>query len=134
MIKPSYFKKQHFYHHFYLPEVNMQVQNGHGGLWRLVPCLKCMELALQILHGHFWPVLYLLHVIKNDAKVSRVDTKSSSSHLQVIWSNLIQSDPIWSNLIKSDPIWSNLIQPEPIGSNLIQFILIWSSLIQFIPI
>ena len=44
---------------------------------------------------------------KQAAKVSRVDrdiSKSSSSHPQVIWSNLIQSDPIWSNLIQSDPI------------------------------
>ena len=31
--------------HFSLPNVIIQVQNGNGVLKRLVPCLKCMELA-----------------------------------------------------------------------------------------
>ena len=30
LLKPNYFKKQRFYHYFYFPEVNKQVQNGHG--------------------------------------------------------------------------------------------------------
>ena len=34
-------------------------------LSRLAPCLKCMELACQVLNGHFGPV-YLLQVSKND--------------------------------------------------------------------
>ena len=45
---------------FYLPR-----QNGHRVLSRLVPSLKCMELAYEVLHGHFKPV-YLLQVSKND--------------------------------------------------------------------
>ena len=32
-------------HHFYLPKVILQVQNGNGVLNRLVSCFKCMELA-----------------------------------------------------------------------------------------
>ena len=52
--KPNYFNKQHFssifYHHFYLIE-----------LIRPILCLKYMELACQVLHGHFGPV-YLLQV------------------------------------------------------------------------
>ena len=40
------------------------------------------------------------------------------SHPQVIWSNLIQSDPIWSNMIPNN-------QSEAIWSNLKQFYLIW---------
>ena len=54
-----------FHHHFNLPEVNIQVQNGHGVLNRLVPCLKRIKLAFQVLHGHFEPV-YLRQVSKND--------------------------------------------------------------------
>ena len=45
--KPNYFKNRHF--HSYLPEVNRQVQNGHGVLSRLLLCLKCMELACRVL-------------------------------------------------------------------------------------
>ena len=37
-LKPNYFMKQRFYHHFYLPEVIKQVQNGRGVLCRLVSC------------------------------------------------------------------------------------------------
>ena len=33
----------------------------------LIPCLNAMELAFQVLLGHFGPV-YLLQVIKNDEK------------------------------------------------------------------
>ena len=36
-------------HHFHLPKVIVQVQNGNGVLNRLVPCLKCMELAFLVL-------------------------------------------------------------------------------------
>ena len=43
----------------------MQVQNGHGVLSRLDPCLKCMKLACQVLNGHFGPV-YLLQIRKNE--------------------------------------------------------------------
>ena len=32
-------------HHFFLPKVKIQVQNGNRVLNRLVPRLKCMELA-----------------------------------------------------------------------------------------
>ena len=52
-------------HHFYLPEVNIQVQNGHEVISRLVVCLKCMEVACQVLQSHFEPV-HLLQVSKND--------------------------------------------------------------------
>ena len=54
-----------FHHRFYLPELNIQVQNGQGVVRRLFSCLKCMELACQVLHGYFKPV-YLLQVNKND--------------------------------------------------------------------
>ena len=50
---------------FFLHEVNIQVQNRHGVLRRLVPRLKCMKLACQVLHGHFGPV-FLLQVSKNN--------------------------------------------------------------------
>ena len=43
----------------------VQVQNGQEVLNRLVLCLKCMELACRVLHGHFAPV-YLLQVSKSD--------------------------------------------------------------------
>ena len=66
LLKAKLFQENNVFHHpFYLPEVNIQVQNGHGVLSRLVPCLKCMELACQVLNGHFGPV-YLLQVSKND--------------------------------------------------------------------
>ena len=64
-LKPSYFKKQPFYHHFYLPEVNIQVQNGHKVLGRLVSCISEMGLAYWVLYDHF-RYLYLLQVSKND--------------------------------------------------------------------
>ena len=44
-------------HHFYLPKVTIQVQNGNGVLKRLVPCLKCMELACWVLQSSLKPVL-----------------------------------------------------------------------------
>ena len=34
-VQPNYFKKQHFY----LPEVNLNVQEGHGVLSSLVLCI-----------------------------------------------------------------------------------------------
>ena len=37
-----------------------------GVLRRLVPCLKCMELACQVLLGHFDPVFSLLVSKKGD--------------------------------------------------------------------
>ena len=39
----------HFQIIFQTPKVNMQVQNDHGVLIRLVLCLKCMELACLVL-------------------------------------------------------------------------------------
>ena len=47
VLKPNCFKKQRFFHHFYLTEVIIQVQNGHGVFDRLfhgnnllsTPCL-----------------------------------------------------------------------------------------------
>ena len=44
------------------------IQTDHEVLCRLVPCLKCVKLALQVLLGHFGPV-YLLQVSKNDAEI-----------------------------------------------------------------
>ena len=45
-FKAKIFQKvMFFHHHFYLPEENIQVQNGHGVLRRLVPYLKCMKIA-----------------------------------------------------------------------------------------
>ena len=41
-LKPNYFKKQQ---KLVLTFPYLQVQNGNGVLKRLVPCLKCMELA-----------------------------------------------------------------------------------------
>ncbi len=38
-------------HHFSLPKVIIQVQHGNGVLKRLVPCLKCMELACWVLQA-----------------------------------------------------------------------------------
>ena len=46
-------------YHFCLPEVDIQVQNGHGT--SEVPCLELMELVCKVLIGHFRPV-YLLQV------------------------------------------------------------------------
>ena len=41
VLKAKLFQETTFFHHqFYLPEVNIWVQNGHGVLTRLVPCLK----------------------------------------------------------------------------------------------
>ena len=37
---------------FVLPEVNILIKNYHGVLSRLVSCLKCIELAFGVLHGH----------------------------------------------------------------------------------
>ena len=49
-LKPNYFMKQRFYHHFYLPEVIKQVQNGHGVLSRLVSCNQHL-----MPFNHHWP-------------------------------------------------------------------------------
>ena len=43
-----------FHHHFYFPEVNIQVQNWNGVLKSLVSCLKWMKLASRVLYGNFW--------------------------------------------------------------------------------
>ena len=37
-----------FHHHFYLPEVHIQVQNGHGVLSRLLPCILDMYLTSML--------------------------------------------------------------------------------------
>ena len=37
----------------------MQVQNYHGVLNGLVPCLKCIKLASQVLHSYFGLIIYL---------------------------------------------------------------------------
>ena len=44
-IKPNYFKKQCFFVIIFLPKVIIEVQSGNRVLNRLVPCIKCMELA-----------------------------------------------------------------------------------------
>ena len=67
--KAKLFQEATFLLSFFLPEVNILVQNGHGVLSRLVLCRKCMELACQVLHDHFGPV-YLLQVSKNDDEKS----------------------------------------------------------------
>ena len=54
-------------HHFFLPEVDRQVQNSYGVLSRLVSRFKCTELAYGILDGHFGPI-NLLEASKNDDK------------------------------------------------------------------
>jgi hypothetical protein len=38
LLKPNYFKKQRFSSSS-LPEVDILVQNGHGVLSRLIPCI-----------------------------------------------------------------------------------------------
>jgi hypothetical protein len=45
-IKPNYFKKQIFYHHFYLPEVNIQVQNDHGRGLLSMGAMDALALAI----------------------------------------------------------------------------------------
>ena len=40
----------------------MQVQNYHGVFNRLVPCLKCIKLAFQVLHSYFGLIIYLRFV------------------------------------------------------------------------
>ena len=54
VLKPNYFKKQ-----CSLPEVDIQVQNDHWGLNRLVSRLKCTVLAWPVPHCHFGLVYYL---------------------------------------------------------------------------
>ena len=49
-LKPNYFKK--LCSSSYLPEVDIQVQNDHWVLSRLVPCLKFSVLAWSVLNGH----------------------------------------------------------------------------------
>ena len=49
ILKPNYFKKQHSSSSFLL--------EWPGVFNRLVPCLKCMELACWVLHCHFEPLL-----------------------------------------------------------------------------
>ena len=46
-VKPNYLKKQILHHltFTYQRYILIQVQNDNGVLKRLVPCLKCMELA-----------------------------------------------------------------------------------------
>ena len=45
LIEAKLFQENNVFHRpFYLPEVNIQDQTGHGVLNRLVPHLKCMEL------------------------------------------------------------------------------------------
>ena len=48
-LKPNYLRSNVLRHHFYLPKVIIQVQNGNGVLNRLARCLKCMELACWVL-------------------------------------------------------------------------------------
>ena len=63
LIKAYCFKKQRSSSSFFLPDVDKQVQNGHGASSRLVPCLKWLELGCLVLLGHFGHV-YLLQVSK----------------------------------------------------------------------
>ena len=47
-LKPNDFKKQSFSSSFYLPEVNIQDQNGHGLLCRLVLSITlCVDLESE---------------------------------------------------------------------------------------
>ena len=39
VLKPNFFRSNVFHHQFYLPEVNIQVQNGHGVLRGLISCI-----------------------------------------------------------------------------------------------
>jgi hypothetical protein len=39
VLKPKNFRSNVFHHQFYLPEVNIQVQNGHGVLRGLISCI-----------------------------------------------------------------------------------------------
>ena len=46
VLKAKLFQEAMFFHHqFYLPEVNIRVQNGHGVLYKLVPRILDMGLA-----------------------------------------------------------------------------------------
>ena len=65
VIKAKSFKKTMFFIIFTYLYLYIQVHNGPGVLGSLVPCLKSMELADQILHDHF-ELVYLLQVSKND--------------------------------------------------------------------
>ena len=56
-------KAKLFHNATFLPDVNIQVQSGPGVLGSLVPCLKSMELADQVLYGHF-ELVYLHQVRK----------------------------------------------------------------------
>ena len=74
LLKPSYFKKQHFSSSFLLTWSKYTGPNCHGVLWRLVLCIEDMELSCGVLHGHFRPA-YLQQVSKMMMKnvVSRND-------------------------------------------------------------
>ena len=57
-----------------LPEVDIQVQSGHGA-----PFLKWMELDCQVLLGHFGPV-YLLQVSMAFSKSQMPNSCQITSH------------------------------------------------------
>ena len=57
LFKAEKFQEAMFF--IILPEVNVQVQNDHGVLSRLVPCLNCTVLACLVLYGHFGLLYYL---------------------------------------------------------------------------
>ena len=49
VLKPNYFKNQFFFlPYFLLLKVIIEVQIGNRVLNRLVPCIKCMELACLV--------------------------------------------------------------------------------------
>ena len=62
----------------------MQVQNYHGVLNRLVPCLKCIKLAFQVLHSYFGLIIYL--------RLVKVMTKTLL--LEMTWLYLTKEKPI----------------------------------------
>ena len=65
LIRATSFQEAKFFiiiHISYLPEVNIQVKNGHGVLDRLVPCIYDKKLEIAILD---LPI-YLLYVTKID--------------------------------------------------------------------
>ena len=63
LFKAEKFQEAMFF--IILPEVNVQVQNDHGVLSRLLLCILHMGLAYSVLNGRFGHV-YLLQVSKND--------------------------------------------------------------------
>ena len=58
LSKPNYFF--HFFHHFYLPEVNVQIQNFHGVLGRLFFTHLRHRTSLKSNPWQFWTRVFTL--------------------------------------------------------------------------